>query len=334
MPDGQHVRSTSTGDHGGPPNRIPARRAGSVRRTTTHQCTRPDGLSGPVHVSAAGRDLLTRIDREVTVLDTARIEADAEYETATLNRILSDPPDQALAGLVGTRAYRGFRRVVEKILPGEEASGSVRYQLLDDLPTALMLSGRVLRAAGLGLNMGPAQELPIDICADWAAGGTLLSGLDEQGPPLDFGPLASPLWPEDDELAWHDFGTLPPHATRRHRLLDVWDTAEAVSVACFFRDSCSDAAGRETVVHEYVVHGAVDPVTSQFVSCEATAGPLPYPECPSATISAGRVAGTDVQGLRRRVRGEFVGPRTCTHLNDTLRSMEDVGMLLQVLRRG
>jgi hypothetical protein len=31
------------------------------------------------------------------------------------------------------------------------------------------------------------------------------------------------------------------------------------------------------------------------------------------------------------VRDTFTGPTTCTHLNDTLRSLEDVGALLEHL---
>ncbi len=34
--------------------------------------------------------------------------------------------------------------------------------------------------------------------------------------------------------------------------------------------------------------------------------------------------------LRDRVRGEFVGTSTCTHLNDTLRSIADLDALLAV----
>jgi hypothetical protein len=37
-------------------------------------------------------------------------------------------------------------------------------------------------------------------------------------------------------------------------------------------------------------------------------------------------------GLRRRVREEFLGIGTCTHLNDTLRALADVGPLIAVLR--
>jgi hypothetical protein len=104
-----------------------------------------------------------------------------------------------------------------------------------------------------------------------------------------------------------------------------------VQVECFFRDSVADIDGVETVVHEYTVRGTVDPATSRFLSCDADAGPLPYPECPSAVNSAHRLEGLTVRELRRTVRSDFVGPSTCTHLNDTLRSMADIPGLIQLL---
>jgi hypothetical protein len=38
-----------------------------------------------------------------------------------------------------------------------------------------------------------------------------------------------------------------------------------------------------------------------------------------------------VMGLRHQVRAELVGPTTCTHLNDTLRGLEDVIELANLL---
>jgi Protein of unknown function (DUF2889) len=38
--------------------------------------------------------------------------------------------------------------------------------------------------------------------------------------------------------------------------------------------------------------------------------------------------GTDFDDLRLRVRRELVGTASCTHLNDTLRSLADLGALL------
>jgi hypothetical protein len=160
-----------------------------------------------------------------------------------------------------------------------------------------------------------------------------LAGLTDKGPPLNLGPVASPLR-SDDILGWHDFDPLPPHGTRRHRRLDVWEAARVTHVEVFFRDSFADADGIETVVHEYIVHGTVDPATSRFLSCEADAGPLPYPECPGAVASAERLEGRTVADLRRTIPSDFVGPSTCTHLNDTLRSLQDVGVLHRLLQHG
>jgi hypothetical protein len=285
-------------------------------------------------IAARGRDLLTRIDGQARELCAMLFDVRADFASATVDHIEADPPHPSLAKLNGAHAFRGFRAKVEQVIPGERESGTLRYQLLDDLPIALMLSARALRAAGLGLGMGSPQQVPVDICAGWVAGGTLLAGITEEGPPLHVGPVASDVRAADDPQAWHDFDPLGCHATRRHRRLDVWHDGETAHADCFFRDSFADADGVETVVHEYGVRATVDPATSRVVSCAATAGPLPYPECPNALASAGRVAGISVNALRREVRDGFVGPTTCTHLNDTLRSLQDVSALLGALRDG
>jgi hypothetical protein len=284
-----------------------------------------------VSILARGRDLLTSEAGTAEVLANARLDAEADFATATITWITAQPSHPGLAALGGARAFSGFRALVDEAMPNENHSGSVRYQLLDDLPTALMLSGRALRVAGLGLNMDPSRKLPIDICAGWAQGGTLVAGMTDLGPPLTIGPVAPSLKSDNDILAWHAFDPLPPYGTRRHRRLDVWANRRVVQVECFFRDSFADVDGVETVVHEYTVHGTVDPVTSRFLSCDADAGPLPYPECPSAVNSAHRLEGLTVRELRRTVRSDFVGPSTCTHLNDTLRSMADIPGLIQLL---
>jgi Protein of unknown function (DUF2889) len=310
----------------------PPRRARSVRRTTTHHCTRPGGFHGPVMIAARGRDLLTSTDGKGQELCSIRFDVRADFAAATIDHIESDPPQPDLAKLAGAHAFHGFRAAVDKAIPGERESGTLSYQLLDDLPIALMLSARALRAAGLGLGPAPRQPLPVDICAGWIAGGTLLTGITEEGPPLHVGPVATEVDSAVDPLAWHAFDPLGPHATRRHRRLDVWHDGENAKADCFFRDSYADAGGVETVVHEYAVHAEVDPATLRVVSCEATAGALPYPECPNALASAGRVEGLSVKALRREVRDGFVGPTTCTHLNDTLRSLQDVSALIDLMR--
>jgi hypothetical protein len=266
------------------------------------------------------------------VLDFARVELVAAFLGGEISRIAIEPGPEGLDSLVGSSAYAGFRRAIDGLMPGERQSGSVRYQLIDDLSTALMLSGRVLRAEGLAIGPpGTPRNAPVDMCAGWAQGGVAIAGYTDLGPPLFPAPPAPPMEVDDDPLGWHHHDSLPPHSTRRRRRLDVWHDDGLGRFDCFFRDSHVDGDGRENVVHEYTVRGAIDPRTNEFVSCEADWGELPFPECPAAVASAGRIAGEPVDGVRRRVLKTFVGPSTCTHLNDQLRSLEDVAPLLDRL---
>ncbi len=313
----------------------PPRRANSVRRTTTHDCTRNAGLDGPVRVVARGRDLHTDVTVGATVLATAALDLQLDFADGVITQLTVEPREPDAGALVGRTTHRGFRAALEQSLPGERYSGSVRWQLLDDLPMTVLLSGRTLRAAGIVLKRrDPNGPLPVDICAGWVAGGTLLSGFTESGPPFRIGPVASDVESDADPVGWHDHDPLPPHATRRRRRLDVWlEDRDVAAVECFFRDSHADESGLETVVHEYTVRGRVDTQTLRMVECDAFAGELPYLECPGAAASANRLVGTPSVGLRPMVLAELTGPSTCTHLNDALRSLEDVGALLRALPR-
>ena len=75
-----------------------------------------------------------------------------------------------------------------------------------------------------------------------------------------------------------------------------------------------------------------DPVTLVVLSSAATARTLPWPECPGAVASAGRLVGEAVAGLRPKVHADFRGTTTCTHLNDVLRSLAGVVALARALR--
>ena len=89
-----------------------------------------------------------------------------------------------------------------------------------------------------------------------------------------------------------------------------------------------DPDGEETVVHEYSLEGTVDASRGRMVALAARAHVLPWMECPGALASAGRLVGMPFDGLRSTVRRDFTGTSTCTHLNDMLRSLSDVGALV------
>jgi hypothetical protein len=336
---------------GGPAVRTPPRRPRSVRRTTTHDSLRSGGMSGPVTMIARGRDLYTAADGSTTVLATAGIDATASSPENVLQALTADPADERLGALAGRRASSGFRRAVDELLPGEADLGTVRYQLLDDMPTALLVSGYAVLAGwhAAGDAAGGAQASPrrggiplqqVDMCSGWVGGGVMVSGIENGIPPYFEGPAVADVAAAGAAGGWHAYGPLPPGGMRRRRRIDVWldtgqDGTPVASVESFFRDSyCPWDGGADTerVIHEYSVRAVVATGTESFLSCTADYGALPWPECPGATASAGRLAGTPVAGLRRRVREEFLGVGTCTHLNDTLRALADVGALIAVLR--
>jgi hypothetical protein len=309
----------------------PSRRAGSIRRTTTHDSNRPDGLDGPVAHVATGRDMVTGQDGDATIVDEARLEALVDFGRVSIIAMASRPDEPALAQLAGKGAYSGFRRSVEELLPDEMTSHSVRAQLLDDFPPAVMGNGRSLRAEGKRIGIARRTALPVDQCAGWAEGGTLVQGYSDLGPPLHVGPPCPALGGGTDALGWHDFAPLQPHGTRRARRIDIWLEGGEGRGDCFFRDSHADRNGTETVIHEWRLRIAFDRETRQFRSVEAMAGPLPYPECPASGGSADRLVGAPIDGMRRAVKRDFTGPSTCTHLNDTFRALEDVGALFDRL---
>ena len=127
---------------------------------------------------------------------------------------------------------------------------------------------------------------------------------------------------------------LRAHGMRRFRRLDLRPVdAASADFDAHFRDSHVDGDGVETIVHEYTVAGSVDTSTRTITSVTADVRVLPWQECPGAIGSATRVRGMTLSEMRNRIRGEFVGTSTCTHLNDTLRAIADLDALLD-LRAG
>ena len=222
--------------------------------------------------------------------------------------------------------------------------GSLGYLLLDDVPAATLVSGYAVALAAdrgeldlatTGLRSPTQPVLQVaDLCAGFQTGGTMLSNMREGFRPLVLGgPVALSVESPDDEWAWHHVDELPADSMRRRRRLDVSldEPGGLLRVDVFFRDSHMAPDGVETAVHEYTVVAAVDPDTMVVRACEATPRVLPWRECPEAAASAGRLAGMPVTGLRPEVRAQFVGPSTCTHLNDVLRGLEDVEWLAREL---
>ncbi len=321
-----------------PSSGTPARAPGSVRRTTTIDMLRPDGPQRPLVLVGRGRDVRTGPGGELRISAEAGCHGVVDFASGrTLTEFSSDPV-RPLGGLIGARVASGFRGLLDAADPTLAAEHNLLYLMLDDFPVATLVSGHALLAARA---TGPALPPPdgryrftADLCSGFVSGGTIMSGVAETGlAPTVTGPPAPPLADPDDTDAWHLTAPLPPRAMRRARRIDIRPDLRpggAAAVDAFFRDSYVLPDGTETVIHEYAVTAEVDTRTGTLTACQAVPRVLPWVECPAAAASAGRLAGQPLAGLRRHVRDEFTGISTCTHLNDTLRALEDVPALLRL----
>ncbi len=309
----------------------PPRAPGSVRRTTTVDTSFPEGLAAPRRVDARGRDLRTGADGHPEEVAAVRLSVVLD-PLGTVREIAADPPEPGLEALVGASVSVGFRKAIDAHLPHLASTGGLLFVLLDDLPGASLVSGVAFQHVAAARS--PVSEETVermgDICAGWAVDGAMLTFSRRRGEsPLVIGPSAPVLDRDDDPDAWPATEPLPPQGSRRRRRIDVISEQDGtVRLDVHFRDSHCESSGAETVVHEYTVAAVVDPATGTFVEAAAGARVLPWNDCPTAAASASRLAGTSFAGLRRHVRTTFVGTSTCTHLNDTLRGLEDVPTLL------
>jgi hypothetical protein len=333
----------------GPGRPVPAtveRSPGSVRRTSSIDTARPDGLLGDLVVTGRARDLRTGRDGSPGVLGEAELSARIDGTTRQLVSITTSPPVPELDRLTGCSVGPGFRSRVTACCPGERDDSTLLYLLLDDLPGATLVSGYAVQRAGVlsrprqprgagGDSPAPMMMAQDDLCAGWAHDATMMVTIRSTGEiPVPAGPPAPRLERRDDSMAWHPMEPLAPHAMRRRRRLDV--VAPGVSGQSYlldahFRDSHMSDAGAESVVHEYSLTGAIDGTGTRVVDISAEAHVLPWMECPGALASAGRIVGMRTGELRARVRRELTGASTCTHLNDTLRSLGDVEVLVAEL---
>ena len=112
----------------------PTRSAGSVRRTSSIDSSRPDGLGGDLVVVGRARDLRTDTTGSATVLAHAELRLRLEGRTRAILSVQSTPALDGIDALVGLAVGPGFRSRVNEALPEEEFSGSLLYLLLDDLP--------------------------------------------------------------------------------------------------------------------------------------------------------------------------------------------------------
>jgi hypothetical protein len=330
-----------------PQSALPALAAGSVRRASHVRLRWPevdaDPLAAPMQVHGAVRDVATDRDGTARLLGDATLGCTIAADR-TLTAVWADPVSPELSALVGRSASRGWRAAARQVAADETRLGA----LLADVPIAVLLSSYgALRQGRIELAAVETMAGRMrNACAGWADGATPMRSLEAGGGlplpgivPLDSVEVdaASGMGP----LTTEPRPPLAPGELRRTRLLDVgpvaWQDAGGVRLVAGFRDSWHDpAAGAsagttrgEGVLHEYVL---VAELSTDLVVESIAADPrvLPYRECTLAAQSPERLVGHRVDDVRHL--GPTGDPTACTHLNDLLRTLAAVPVLLRESR--
>ena len=313
-----------------PSGATPPLRRGVLRRTSTIDVARPEGMGGPRRIDARAWDAVGR-DGGWTVLGDAGLEGVVDPEGVLLTVQVSGS-DGSEAALVDAVVGPGFRGRAAKAFPHDRADGTLRWTLLDDLPPTMLVSNYArLRAGYQPPWIAEGGHPPkVDICSGWQAKGAMIGMAEREGrQPVTLGPSAPRLDVAGEPDAWHAVEPLPSTGSRRRRRLDVAidNDDHLLVVDAMFRDTYAQGPDDEIIVHEYGVRARVDRGSLTVVEAVADPHVLPFVECPAAVESADRIVGRRITDLRDEVREEFVGITTCTHLNDLLRSLEDVAAL-------
>lgn len=322
----------------GPGLTAPARRPGSVRRTLTLDFTWPEGMDGDVVVDGRARDLLTSAEAVVDTAETATLEVRTDRRRV-ITAVRSRPELEGLDGLVGAASMSGFRRRLGEVVGARVEELGACYQLLDDIPGATLVSGAAYRPfftreRYLELRKAVSTRVVTDICTGYQQGSSALkpdgtmrwsSGF-VRGPSIDA---------TSDPLGWHQLPQpeLGSASSRRARRIDVWLQDGAVRIDAFFQDSVVEPGGERQIIHEYALGATADPAAERLLAVEATAGVLPYAECPLATQNVATLVGRSLGELRTTVLATLDGPAGCTHLNDMLRALADIPHLVARLKR-
>lgn len=101
----------------------PARRAGSVRRTSTIDMTWPGGFGTPLQLAGRSRDLLTTSRGENRVLDEAEMRVEMG-ELRTVTAIEVTPARDGIEGLLGAVGGSELPTAIDRALPGKRESAT------------------------------------------------------------------------------------------------------------------------------------------------------------------------------------------------------------------
>ncbi|HWF16157.1 MAG TPA: DUF2889 domain-containing protein [Acidimicrobiales bacterium] len=310
----------------------PARRPGSVRRTSTMLMYWPGGFGSELHLKGRARDLLTPDQGDPAVLAASDLLA-VTGRQRDVQRIESDPAYEPLQRLVGCRAGGNLRSAIAQELPDLVEAGTPLHLLLDDIAGATLISGFTYfrwadAVPGMRERMGQGPKSDMrGICSGFRDGSSALFPDGSLRGVSSNTPVSPSLHDPADPDGWHRRDEAPEINMCRARRIDVWESGDHLEFDAMFRDTCSVPEGPDVVLHEYQIIGTADRATGVLERVDAVPRVLPYPECPLAADNSSRMVGTELRAMRTEVLGQLRSIDCCTHLNDGLRSLAEVPVL-------
>lgn len=320
-----------------PRGHAPLRRPASIRRTASIDVTWPSGPLKNAHFHGCARDIFTPAERQ----EPETIHMDALFAEISADRMIqqirSEPPRNNIDRLVGVRGGGYLRSALNDALPEERKKGSPLYLLVDDLAGASLVCNWALYCEGeIAIpDMDEEQRNHMvsqrqGVCIGFRPGSSALDFSRDIGARQNSARV-DPLQHPEDPAGWHPLRDGEELSFRRARRIDVW-IDDDIQVDAFFQDSAARSGGAREAVHEYSLHVTADPGTMQVKAITATPHILPFPECPNAIENISRLVGTPLEDMRTAVLETFPGVLGCTHLNDCMRSIAEVPVMVGALR--
>ncbi len=311
--------------------RLPRRAPGSVRRVSSLAIGPDPSWEAGVVVDAVAADLVVGAGVDARpVSERARVQLTVRLDgQSKIDRVEGDIDLRLAERLRGLPASSGFRRQLSLQEDAGLAADSLQVALLDDLPTARLISGYA-RLIESPPPPGTRSAPVLNVCRGWAAGSTADS-LARAGRPLGLSTSPAPSIQELVEDPGDFVAELPlaPRSMRRRRILEVEPGADGLRVRQYFRDSHVDEQLVEGALHEYLM--TADVGHDQVIrAIHVEPRTLPFPECPLAAPNAEVLVGTRVDELDEVVRARLTGTAGCTHLNDVLRFLRFVAPLSSI----
>ncbi|MDB5715710.1 MAG: hypothetical protein JWO15_3107 [Sphingomonadales bacterium] len=315
----------------------PLRRPGSTRRTSSIDVTWPDGRDGVAVIAADARDVLTPLSGGAPQI-LAQDHADVLADHRVINSVTSIPPRPELVRLAGARAGGYLRAALDDVLHDERIAGTPLYLLLDDLAGATLVAGWAWsRWTEDWLSAKTPSEIEAHmrqmegICIGFRPGSGAL-GLEGRPRPDQNATRVLPLQHPADPEGWHPLIDRGGVNFRRARRIDVWREDGLIHIDSAFQDSASAPDGGDRIaIHEYRLIATADSEATTLLSAVATAGTLPYAECPAAPSNINAMVGTPLRELREAVLLTLRKTAGCTHLNDAMRALAEVPRLAAAL---